>query len=246
MTLDVDAQKKDEKILLATIQQEYKILAEYKMIESEKLSGVYVIPSYANSLQWFGVFFGRQGFYENGVFRFSILLPDRFPDDKNVPAIVFQHNVVHPLVCPYTNSLDISHAFQEWRCGEDHLWQLLKYMQAIFADPLESIRNVALNELSNVESAKLLNNNRDAFAALVQESITESKSHIYDTPPTEDPHYIVFEQFQTDVHGPVLEKIRSSRSTVTPPESSGGGGGAATGLSWVKVKEGEFKPLSIE
>ncbi|XP_064542521.1 protein crossbronx isoform X2 [Drosophila montana] len=86
MTLDVDAQRKDEKLLLSTIQQEYKILAEYKMIESEKVSGIYVIPSYANSLQWFGVFFGRQGFYENSVFRFSILLPDGFPDDKTVPS----------------------------------------------------------------------------------------------------------------------------------------------------------------
>ncbi|KAL7736710.1 hypothetical protein ACLKA6_015569 [Drosophila palustris] len=246
MTLDVDAQKKDEKILLATIQQEYKILAEYKMIESEKLSGIYVIPSYANSLQWFGVFFGRQGFYESGVFRFSILLPDRFPDDKSVPAIIFQHNVAHPLVCPYTYSLDISHAFPEWRCGEDHLWQILKYMQAIFADPLESIRNITINDLSNVEAAKLLGNNRDAFASLVQESIAESKSHIYDTPPTEDPHYIIFEKFQADLHGPVLEQIRTARSTVSPNESGGGGGGAATGLSWVKVKEGEFKPLSIE
>ncbi|EDW09846.1 protein crossbronx isoform X1 [Drosophila mojavensis] len=245
MTLDVDAQKKDEKLLLATIHQEYKILAEYKMIESEKVSGIYVIPSYANSLQWFGVFFGRQGFYENSVFRFSILLPDGFPQDKTTPAIVFQQNVVHPLVCPFTNSLDISHAFPEWRCGEDHLWQVLKYMQVIFADPLECIRSVgSTQELSNVEASKLLTTNRDAFAALVQESIAESKAHIYDTPPTEDPHYIVFEKFQEDIHGPVLEQIRNGRTTNSPAES--GGGGAATGLSWVKVKEGEFKPLSIE
>ncbi|XP_030562665.1 protein crossbronx isoform X1 [Drosophila novamexicana] len=245
MTLDVDAQKKDEKLLLSTIQQEYKILAEYKMIESEKVSGIYVIPSYANSLQWFGVFFGRQGFYENSVFRFSILLPAGFPDDKTVPAIIFQHNVVHPLVCPYTNSLDISHAFPEWRCGEDHLWQVLKYIQAIFADPLDSIRSVAsIQELSNPEASKLLNTNRDAYAALVQESIMESKSRVYDTPPTEDPHYIVFEKFQANVHGPVLDQIRKSRNTIVPAEC--GVGGAATGLSWVKVKEGEFKPLSIE
>lgn len=160
-------------------------------------------------------------------------------------AIVFQQNVVHPLVCPYTNSLDISHAFPEWRCGEDHLWQVLKYMQLIFADPLDCIRSMGnTQELSNVEASKLLSTNRDAFAALVQESIIESKSHIYDTPPTEDPHYIVFEKFQDELHGPVLDQIRHRRNANAPTES--GGGGAATGLSWVKVKEGEFKPLSIE
>ncbi|KRF79791.1 uncharacterized protein Dvir_GJ20476, isoform C [Drosophila virilis] len=141
--------------------------------------------------------------------------------------------------------LDISHAFPEWRCGEDHLWQVLKYIQAIFADPLDSIRSVAnIQELSNPEASKLLNTNRDAYAALVQESIVESKSRVYDTPPTEDPHYIVFEKFQANVHGPVLDQIRKSRNTIVPAES--GVGGAATGLSWVKVKEGDFKPLSIE
>jgi len=42
-------------------------------------------------------------------------------------------------VCPYTHTLDVSHAFPEWRCGEDHLWQLLKYVQAIFSDPVDSL-----------------------------------------------------------------------------------------------------------
>nr|NP_001260837.1 pendolino, isoform C [Drosophila melanogaster]AGB93370.1 pendolino, isoform C [Drosophila melanogaster] len=183
------------------------------MIESEKLSGIYVIPSYANSLQWFGVFFGRQGLYAESVFRFTILLPDRFPDDKSLP------DVIHPHVCPYTHSLDVSHAFPEWRCGEDHLWQLLKYLQVIFSDPLDSIRGI-------------------------EENIKESKEHIFDTPPTEDPHYIVFEKFQQDVHGPVLERIKAGRSKLTEPSAQQANGGHATGLSW--VKEGEFKPLSIE
>ncbi|XP_030387246.1 protein crossbronx [Scaptodrosophila lebanonensis] len=240
--MTLDANKKDEK-LLTTIQQEYKILAEYKMVKSEKLSGVYVIPSYANSLQWFGVFFGR-GFYADSVFRFSILLPDRFPDDKSVLSIIFQHNVVHPHVCPFTHSLDISCAFPEWRTGEDHIWQVLKYMQTIFADPVESIRNVTV-ELNNAEAAEILTHNRGEYAACVKQCIEENKAHIYDMPPTQDPHYIVFEKFLPEVHGAVLERIRTSNAddivTSAEPQTTGG---IATGLSW--VKEGEFKPLSIE
>ncbi|KAH8321550.1 hypothetical protein KR074_008287 [Drosophila pseudoananassae] len=242
MTLDLDASKKDEKLLITTIQQEYKILAEYKMIESEKLSGIYVIPSYENSLQWYCVFFGRQGFYAESVFRFSMLLPDRFPDEKSLPSIIFQQDVTHPHVCPFTHTLDISHAFPEWRCGEDHLWQLLKYMQAIFSDPVDSIRGIETDKLKNAEAAELLINNRQEYAARVQENIKESKAHIYDTPPTEDPHYIVFEKFQQDVHGPVLERIKAGRNKAEASQQANGG--HATGLSW--VKEGEFKPLSIE
>ncbi|EDW47167.1 protein crossbronx [Drosophila sechellia] len=244
MTLDLDAHKKDDKLLITTIQQEYKILAEYKMIESEKLSGIYVIPSYANSLQWFGVFFGRQGLYAESVFRFTILLPDRFPDDKSLPTIIFQQDVIHPHVCPYTHSLDVSHAFPEWRCGEDHLWQLLKYLQVIFSDPLDSIRGIEVDKLKNREAAELLMNNKEEYVARVQENIKESKEHIFDTPPTEDPNYIVFEKFQQDVHGPVLDRIKAGRSKQTEPSAQQGNGGHATGLSW--VKEGEFKPLSIE
>ncbi|EDW74520.1 uncharacterized protein Dwil_GK21357 [Drosophila willistoni] len=251
MTLDLDASKKDDKLLLTTVQQEYKILAEYKMIESEKIGGVYVIPSYANSLQWFGVFFGRKDFYSEGVFRFTLLLPDRFPDDKTLPSIIFQQKIFHPLICPYTHSLDISHAFPEWRCGDDHLWQLLKYMQAVFSDPLESIRHVEMDKLKNSEAADLLINNREEFANRTRENIRESLAHIYDTPITEDPHYITFEKFQSEVHGPVLEGIKAGQSKHLESQSqqsnnggNGGGGGAATGLSW--VKEGEFKPLSVE
>lgn len=35
---------------------------------------------------WYGVIFLRQGFYVDGVFRFTILLPDKFPDDKILPV----------------------------------------------------------------------------------------------------------------------------------------------------------------
>lgn len=160
-------------------------------------------------------------------------------------SIIFQDNIIHPLVCPYTKCLDISHAFPEWRSGEDHLWQVLRYMQTVFAEPLETIRGLnTTKELSNVEAAQLLLNNKHAYAALVDQTIEESKSHIYDPPSTDDPHYITFEQFQPDLHGPVLDQIRSSKGKLLPEVN--GGGGVATGLSWVKIKEGEFKPLSIE
>lgn len=149
---------------------------------------------------------------------------------------------MHPHVCPFTHTLDISHAFSEWRCGEDHLWQVLKYMQAVFLDPVDSIRGIETDKLKNAEAAELLMNNKQEYAARVQENIKESKAHIYDTPPTEDPHYIVFEKFQPDVHGPVLERIKTGRNKTEASQQANGG--HATGLSW--VKEGEFKPLSIE
>lgn len=77
--------------------QEYIILAEYKLVQSENLKGVYVIPSRESPfcmfpltlwnlrlmgwfLVWFGFIYVREGPYEDGVFRFSIFLDEKFPD----------------------------------------------------------------------------------------------------------------------------------------------------------------------
>ncbi|XP_017469075.1 PREDICTED: protein crossbronx [Rhagoletis zephyria] len=236
--MTLDAHKEDDK-LLTTIQQEYKILAEYKMIESEKIGGVYVVPSYGNSLLWFGVIFVRQGFYVDAVFRFTILLPDKFPDDKTLPTIIFQNEITHPLICPYTGSLDISCAFPYWRSGEDHIWQVLKYIQAIFVDPIECTRLAATGaKYNNAEAAELLTQNRAEFIARAKDCATASKDRIYDEPPTEDPHYIVFEKFDADVHGPVRDRIFAGKEAAESPAVP------TNGLSW--VKEGEFKPLSVD
>ncbi|XP_037949856.1 protein crossbronx-like [Teleopsis dalmanni] len=240
--MTLEAHKTDEK-LLTTIQQEYKILAEYKMIESEQIGGVYVIPSFGNSLLWYAVIFIRQGFYAGGIFRFTILLPDKFPDDKTSPTIIFQSDIFHPLVCPYTGTLDISAAFPHWRSGEDHVWQLLKYLQAIFVDTLECLHMVAGTEgtpqCNNVKAAELLRHNRAEFIAQVKECVSNSKDRIYEQSPTDDPHYITFEKFEQEVHGPTMEHIRLNKHSSNAANSTN-----SKGLSW--VKEGEFTPLSLE
>lgn len=145
------------------------------------------------------------------------------------------------MICPYTGSLDISSAFPQWRSGEDHIWQLLKYVQAIFLDPLECLRIASSasgsGKLNNKEAADLLTQNRAEFIAKVKACVSLSQERLYEEPPTEDPHYLCFEPFSSDVHGPVLQKLRLGKTTAVAEKNSGG-------LSW--VKEGEFKPLGVE
>ncbi|XP_075167117.1 ubiquitin E2 variant domain-containing protein pendolino [Haematobia irritans] len=223
-----------------TIQQEYKILAEYKMVESEwsGVGGIYVIPSFENSLLWYGVIFVRQGLYEEGIFRFNISLPDTFPEDKLVPTVIFQNEMYHPLICPFTGTLDLSHAFTQWRFGEDHIWHILKYIQAIFIDPSECLRSSSSTKWQNNDAAQLLAQNRQEYISKVKECITINKEHLYDEPPTDDPHYITFEQYSEDVHGPIKQRIREGKEPAIT------NGTTSKGLSW--VKEGEYTPLSIE
>uniref|UniRef100_A0A8D8L1K7 Protein crossbronx homolog n=1 Tax=Culex pipiens TaxID=7175 RepID=A0A8D8L1K7_CULPI len=77
--------------LLGTVLQEYKILTEYKRLQCEDLGGIYVIPSHENSFVWFGVLFVRSGPYKNGVFRFTLTLSDKFPNDSAVPVSLINH-----------------------------------------------------------------------------------------------------------------------------------------------------------
>ena len=156
-------------------------------------------------------------------------------------TVIFQSEIFHPLVCPFTGTLDLTFAFHQWRCGEDHIWQLLKYIQAIFLDPAECVRVSTQTPIKwqNKEAVELLTQNRAGFIARAQENVTLSKEHVYDEPPTDDPHYIAFEEYNEEVHGPVKERIREGKEPTagTPTIQS-------KGLSW--VKEGEYTPLSME
>lgn len=65
------------------------------MLQSENLSGLYTIPSYASSLEWFGVLFVREdGIYKDGVFRFRVILPPTFPEDST--AVPVRDRSSHP------------------------------------------------------------------------------------------------------------------------------------------------------
>ena len=109
-------------------------------------------------------------------------------------------------------------------------------------DPVECLRiasssaNVA--KLNNKEAADLLTQNRAEFIAKVKACVQTSQERLYDEAPTEDPHYLCFERFDADVHGPVLEKLKTGNAVSAATDKNSGG------LSW--VKEGEFKPLGLE
>ncbi|XP_055592216.1 protein crossbronx homolog [Uranotaenia lowii] len=220
--------------LLGTVLQEYKILAEFERLQSEDLGGVYVIPSFENSFLWFGVIFVRNGPFKDGVFRFSISLPDKFPADSSVPTIVFQSETFHPLIDPYNGTLELGEAFPKWKAGENHIWQLLKFVQYIFGS-FEEFMSLTEQSANNV-AYELYQQSRHEFQQKVTDCVRISQNKLYDPAPVQDRNYIVFDRFSEDVHGPVLESIRQGKATpevTTPP---------ASGLSW--VKEGVFQPLS--
>lgn len=153
--------------------------------------------------------------------------------------ISFDHPPFHPLVCPYTGLLNTSDAFPDWNMHENHVWQLLKYIQYVFDRPEMCLSSITVHDKEakiNRVAMETLEENKAEFAQKAKESMEACKEKLYAKPAKADRHYIVFEKFDDDVHGPVLDSIRARKdiSIASPPTS---------GLSWVN-HDGDFKPLS--
>ncbi|XP_015113898.1 protein crossbronx homolog [Diachasma alloeum] len=206
--------------------QEYSILSEYNVLQNQDLRGIYVIPSAENSFLWFGVLFIRQGFYQGGVFRFTMTLPENFPDG-GCPKVAFQSNVFHPLVYPETNELNTSAGFPEWK-KNNRIYQLVQFIVKVFTKVDGKLPS------TNLEASTLLNNNVEEFRSRARKCVRESLDHVYDPPETEDTHYIKFTSWDPEIHEPIRQKIYEPKRQ--EPERT------PTGFSW--VQPGSLQPLS--
>jgi len=54
-----------------------------KRLQTIAPPGLYAMPSLENLRKWNGVIFLRSSFYRGGVFKFVMLIPDSYADDKN-------------------------------------------------------------------------------------------------------------------------------------------------------------------
>ncbi|KAJ8920777.1 hypothetical protein NQ315_004918 [Exocentrus adspersus] len=222
----LDRQNSEINQVYKIYRQEYLILAEYKMVYSENIQGIYVIPSKESSLRWFGVIFVRSGPYEDGIFRFNILLDDDFPDSEH-PKVAFQSGMFHPVIDPISNELSLASAFPKWDKNEQHLWQVLKYIQWIFYNMEASVAHAV-----NQEAAELYRTNQNNFIAKARETVNFSRDHLYDEPAEKDEHYITFEPYVAAVH----DKIKTSMITYHEEQVN------KMGHSW--VLPGSYKSLT--
>lgn len=148
--------------------------------------------------------------------------------------MIFQSELFHPFICPFTGSLEIKSAFPTWNCSENHIWQLLKYIKFVFTH----VEECAGQEGSpNPEANQLLSQPDESCLEKIKQCVDASHAKLYEKPPTEDKHYIQFDPYDLDTHGPLALSLKSpdykDPLSITPPTS---------GVSW--VKKNEFIPLS--
>ncbi|XP_063229615.1 AKT-interacting protein-like [Bacillus rossius redtenbacheri] len=206
-------------------QQEYSLLSEYNLLRKQELPGIYVISSAHSSLLWFGVLFVRQGLFQGAVFRFNIHISETFPDG-NCPHVVFQSKVFHPLVSPDTGEMDLKSGFPEWRKNGNHLWQVVQYVRRAFY-------KIETKSAINKEAVALYEEDKELFREKVRDCVKESQERVYDPPAIDDPHYISFDPYVEELHGPIREAMFRPKESDEP---------ASLGLSW--VQHGSLQPFS--
>jgi ubiquitin-protein ligase len=201
---------------------EYSLLAEYNLLQKQRLPGIYVIPSSKSSLEWFGVVFVRQGIYQEGIFRFKLLIPENYPDG-DCPRLTFDHNVFHPLVDPETFELDVRRAFPKWKRNVNHIWQVLFFTRKIFykietSDPLNQEAADMYGLISNVQQKQIFekqnfffrfNQSLESFRGRVKECVSEWQNRLYDKPASDDPHFLTFSPYDSDIHSELLKAMKS-------------------------------------
>ncbi|GAB6033161.1 hypothetical protein CHUAL_012770 [Chamberlinius hualienensis] len=201
---------------------EYALVAEYGLLQKQNLTGIYVIPAAKILRQWFGVMFIRQGPYQGGIFKFTVNIPENYPDG-DCPGIVFDTPVFHPQVNHESGDLDVKKGFQKWRRNVNRIWHLLLYARRIFY-------MVEVGDPLNEEAAKLYENDPEAFQKRAAESTKISIDRLYDPPRIDDPHAIRFSPYDAQIHGEVNTKTFGKVVKL----GSANGVGSRPGLSWIK------------
>lgn len=170
--------------------------------------GLYVLPSKDSSLIWNGVIFVRAGLLKDGIFRFALKLESDFPkNQKNAPVIILRTPICHPLISSDLN-FDSSSAFPSWNSESDHIYELLKF----FKYALENIDYCCCNQLAsvpNIEALEMYQKNRQQFIETSRDCVKQSIEEIYSANSESDKHFLSFEKYDQDIHGAILQNIKS-------------------------------------
>lgn len=58
--------------------KDYGLMIEYKHLRQHVPGGIYVLPSFDETRIWYGTIFIHSGLYRNGIFKFTIYLPEKY------------------------------------------------------------------------------------------------------------------------------------------------------------------------
>lgn len=114
--------------------KDLKLTIEYKHLKTNAPGGVLVTPAFDDLRLWHGVIFVRKGFWQGGVFKFTVRLPKAYNDHGVFPEVRLQApgQLGNPFVAPATGLLDLRHAFPAWEPTTHFMVTVLTFLKKVF------------------------------------------------------------------------------------------------------------------
>ena len=141
------------------------ILQDFKACTQHLRKGILVQPSVTNIFQWEVILMPSSGFFKDQILTCLVIF-DNFP--AQVPRVVFQSGILHPLIYPQNHVFDTSEMFKEWNVT-NRVYTLLNYIYDSFLD----ISVPGGKEVPNQEAAALLRKGNEYFMRKAMESLPE-------------------------------------------------------------------------
>ncbi|CAI5747472.1 unnamed protein product [Peronospora destructor] len=155
--------------------KDYGLMIEYKHLRQHVPSGIYVLPSFDHSRVWYGAIFIHAGLYRNGIFKFTIFLPESYNGPGTYPRIVFNTNVFHPYVYEETKQLDLHPKFPQWDPELHYMVAVLTYLKGIFY--MKDFPE--MNLVANSEALDMFRHDPENYVNKVEECVDESLTNVY-------------------------------------------------------------------
>ncbi|CAI5703513.1 unnamed protein product [Peronospora effusa] len=155
--------------------KDYGLMIEYKHLRQHVPSGIYVLPSFDHSRVWYGTIFIHAGLYRNGIFKFTIFLPESYNGPGTYPRIVFNTNVFHPYVYKETKQLDLHPKFPEWDPELHYMVAVLTYLKGIFY--MKDFPERSL--VANSNALDMFRHDPENYVNKVEECVDESLTNVY-------------------------------------------------------------------
>ncbi|DBA03639.1 TPA: hypothetical protein N0F65_006818 [Lagenidium giganteum] len=155
--------------------KDYGLMIEYKHLRQHVPAGIYVLPSFDESRVWYGVIFIHTGLYRNGIFKFTIFLPENYNGSGTYPRIVFNTKVFHPYVDQETRELDLKPKFPDWDPELHYMVAVLTYLKSIFymKDFPQSVA------AANQEALDMFRRDPEAYVSNVEAAVETALEHAY-------------------------------------------------------------------
>ncbi|GLE10265.1 hypothetical protein PINS_up022344 [Pythium insidiosum] len=196
--------------------KDYGLMIEYKHLRQHVPAGIYVLPSLDHPRTWFGTIFVHTGLYRNGIFKFTIYLPETYNGPGTYPRIVFSTQVFHPFVHPASRELDLKPKFPQWDPELHYMVAVLTYLKSIFY--MKDFPQQATT--ANPAALEVFRREPEKFVNMVESCVEESLENVYNN---DDGSTIRFTK-----PSPAHESLRRELfAQLAPDESTEGAAGAA-------------------